>query len=324
MNNKKLFLIERITVGWWLFTTALVVVLWHWLADPVDMICTHALIAVMVGAAWIVGARLMDVTGRWDVQARWIGKLLRIGTPLGMLALWYGETYSFCSLLPYKDHIFASADQWLFGFQPSIVFSEALKDGWLGLPEAVFSEAFNCGYWSYFAMQLVLVLYYYTRHREETDRMAATILASFFCFYLIFFMLPVAGPQYYFQAIGLEQARAGIFPDLGNYFATHTDMLPAPGWEDGLFRHLVKNAQDTGEFPTGAFPSSHIGCTVVFLCLAWRRSRRLFLFLLPFATMLACATVYIHAHYFVDTVAGLVCGLIIYQLLTRSKLLAER
>ena len=313
--------IERLTMLWWIFTTILVISFWHLLADPLDMMLTHLFIAICISSSWFLGSHLQNYLDHHctprlrRLRLDGIGTLIRVAAPLAMLALWYGETYSFCSLQPYKDHWFAAADQWLCGCQPSLLFSEALKNGCLGLPEALFSEAFNMGYWSYFAMQLVIMLYYYFAHRDEMDRVATTILAAFFIFYTIYFMLPVGGPQYYFAAIGIHNASSAIFPDMGNYLATHTDMLPAPGWSGGLFYNLVASAQDTGEFPTAAFPSSHVGCTVVFLSLALRRSQRLFLCLLPFATLLICATVYIQAHYLIDVIAGALAGLLIYRLL---------
>lgn len=315
-----MLLIEKTTLAWWVITTLAVIVLWHPLADPVAMMHTHMLIACCMTASWAVGSRLMhlstDNNGRWVRIARATGLFVRIATPLAMLTFWYGETYSFCSLLPYKDHLFAQADQWLTGGQPSIEFSRAVAAGALGLSEKVWSELFNMGYWSYYLMQAVVVLYYFLFHRQEASRAAAVILASFFLFYTIYFILPVAGPQFYFAAIGVDAALDGSFADVGRYFATHTDMLPAPGWSDGLFYHLVADAQSAGEFPTAAFPSSHIGCTVVFLCLAWRRSTALFCLLLPFALLLACATVYIQAHYLVDALAGLIAGVIVYRLIS--------
>ena len=72
-------------------------------------------------------------------------------------------------------------------------------------------------------------------------------------------------------------------------------------------------AHDSGERPTAAFPSSHVGISVVCMLLAWRTgSRKLFFTLLPFAMLICLATVYVRAHYAIDVLAGLVVGVAFY------------
>jgi membrane-associated phospholipid phosphatase len=73
---------------------------------------------------------------------------------------------------------------------------------------------------------------------------------------------------------------------------------------------------NAGERPTAAFPSSHVGVTLVLLLLAWRSgSRRLFYWVLPFLLLMCLATVYIRAHYAIDVFAGLISGTMIYFIL---------
>ena len=145
------------------------------------------------------------------------------------------------------------------------------------------------------------------------DKAATIILASFFIYYFIFVILPVTGPQYYYLAVGESRIAEGIFPDLGNYFLTHSERMTSPGYADGLFYGLVENAHNAGERPTAAFPSSHIGITTILMLFAWySRSRRLFWSILPFAVLMFFATVYIKAHYAIDAIAGIVSGVILY------------
>ena len=49
---------------------------------------------------------------------------LRIALQLGMLATWYPETYLFCSIFGNLDHVFAQADQFIFGCQPALLFCQ--------------------------------------------------------------------------------------------------------------------------------------------------------------------------------------------------------
>ena len=76
-------------------------------------------------------------------------------------------------------------------------------------------------------------------------------------------------------------------------------------------------AHDAGERPTAAFPSSHIGVTVVVLLLAWHsRNKWLFWTFVPFFVLMFAATVYIRAHYLIDAIAGLITGILFYYLLS--------
>lgn len=246
------------------------------------------------------------VNRRYAAAERWT-TILRVAAQLGWLSVWYPDTYEFNRLLPNRDHLFAALDETLFGCQPSLRFSELL-------PQPFWSEAFNLGYWSYFPMIAVLVVTLFLLRRDYL-RVATVVLTAFFLYYVIYIFLPVAGPQFYFAAVGTEVIEAGQYPVLGTYFSSHTEMLPAPGYADGLFYQLVHAAQSTGERPTAAFPSSHIGISTILLLLAHRHAPRALLFcLLPFWVLLCCATVYIQAHYLVDAIAGLVSAHIILAL----------
>ena len=90
--------------------------------------------------------------------------------------------------------------------------------------------------------------------------------------------------------------------------------MPIPG-ADGVFHDLVQQAHNAGERPTAAFPSSHVGISVVLLWLAWEaRSRWLFLCLLVLAVLMFFATFYIQAHYAIDAIAGIPAGTLFYFL----------
>lgn len=227
--------------------------------------------------------------------------LLRSIPLFGCLIQWYPETYAFCSTFPYQDHLFARADQWLFGFQPSEAFSRTVSS-------PLWSEAFHMGYYSYYYLMVAVVLFYLLRRYDEAQKATFVFLTSFFLFYFIYELLPVAGPQYYFQAIGPEAVAEGRFAPVGHYFQTHFDTLPTHA--TGIFSRLVTGAQEVGERPTAAFPSSHVGMSVVTMLLAWKaRNRWLFWLCMPFFILLVLSTVYIKAHYAIDSIAGVFFGI---------------
>lgn len=227
--------------------------------------------------------------------------LLRCVPLYACLIQWYPETYAFCSTFPYQDHLFARADEWLFGCQPALVFSRIVSS-------PAWSEAFHLGYYSYYYLMVAVIMFYLLWRYKEAQKATFVFLCSFFLFYFIYEFLPVAGPQYYFQALGLEAVEKGDFSAIGTYFQTHYDTLPTHS--TGIFSQLVTGAQEVGERPTAAFPSSHVGMSVVTMLLAWKaRNRWLFWCCMPFFLLLVFSTVYIKAHYAIDSLAGVVFGI---------------
>lgn len=234
--------------------------------------------------------------------------LLRIVMQLAFLTYWYPDTYQFNRLFVNRDYWFASFEQWLFGCQPSLEFYQLL-------PQMFWSELFNMGYFAYYFMIALVAFFYFFCRYKEFERTAFIIIASFFLYYLVFIALPVAGPQYYFKAIGVKVAANGHFPPVGHYFQYHMEMLPNPGDGSGFFHQMVENSQEAGERPTAAFPSSHVGISTITMMLAWRsKNKWLFFLLLPVYLSLCCATVYIQAHYLTDAICGFLTAIGVYHL----------
>ena len=278
-------------------TSVMTVCYWTVMDSPLTLIGTRI--------AMLCAMTLLYALYRWrPCRATW---LLRSIFLILALSFWYPETYHFARNLPYLDHLFAQADWELFGFQPSIEFSKAVTS-------VFWCEAFNLGYYSYYFMMVGVMLFCFLYRFEQSERYAFIFLGSFFMYYLIFEFVPVAGPYYYFKAIGINAAANGNYPDLGHYFATHTELIHAE--VRGVFSQLVHDIQVAGENPVGAFPSSHVGMSTVTMLIAWKtRNRWLFWTLMPLYSLLCIATVYIMAHYAVDTISGLVSAVMFYWLL---------
>ena len=287
---------ELLTLIYIAFTTVLIGVFWQSMDNAVALLETRAAVLATMAVLYALHS--------WrPCRAIW---LLRNFVLLLALSFWYPETYQFARNLPYLDHVFAHADWVLFGCQPSIVFSQAV-------PSVFWCEAFNMGYYSYYFMMFGVMLYVFLCRFEQSERFAFIFLGSFFLYYVIFELMPVAGPYYYFKAIGLEAAESGHYPDLGHYFATHTELIHAE--VKGLFSQLVHDIQQAGENPVGAFPSSHVGMSTVTMLIAWHTgNRKMFWALMPLYLLLCIATVYIMAHYLVDTLSGLVSAILFYVL----------
>lgn len=67
--------------------------------------------------------------------------------------------------------------------------------------------------------------------------------------------------------------------------------------------------QGHGERPTAAFPSSHVGISTVILLASRKLSSTLTACLVPFYLLLCFSTVYIGAHYAIDALTGIPCGI---------------
>ena len=239
---------------------------------------------------------------------------LRIVFQLYMLIWWYPDTYELNKAIPNLDHIFASVEQWIFGCQPAILF-------FYNYPQKIVSEAMNFGYAIYYPMIFYTVLVYYFFRKSEIEKIMFIIMGSFFAYYFIFDLLPVVGPTFYYKAWGMERISEGIFPSLGDYFVTHNECMPTPGYSDGIFYQMVESAKAAGERPTAAFPSSHVGVATICMILLYKLKNKVsfILLIIPYI-LLSMATVYIQAHYVIDAIAGLITGVLFYYIFVNIKI----
>lgn len=299
--KKGLLAVEWIAIGYLLLTLLMMAVLWDKLVSPEQMIKGRITFVLVTLAAWGV---------YWLKPCR-LTMFLRIAVQMVFLSWWYPDTYELNRILPNLDHMFAGCEQAVFDCQPALLFAQKIPWGW-------FSELMCMGYISYFPMMTILLIYYFFYRYNEFLKAAFVLLGAFFIFYVIFIFLPVTGPQFYYLAVGPEKIAAGVFPNLGDWFLTHSERMAVPGWTDGFFYHILEMAHNAGERPTAAFPSSHVGITTVVMLLAHHaHCRKLVLGMLPFYILMCLSTVYILAHYAIDALTGLFTGVVLYFVLIR-------
>lgn len=300
---------EWVVMGYLALTALMVLFLSTKIQQPADLLFGRLRIVAITVALWGV-YRLIPCRAM---------RFVRVLVHMALLAWWYPDTYELNRVLPNLDHVFAAWDQQLFGCQPALLFHEA----W---PSAIVSELFDMGYWCYYPMIALTVIYYFFCRKQEFERAVLIVMGSFFVYYIIFDIVPVVGPTFYYKAVGVKNIAAGFFPPMHDYFNYHQECLESPGWTDGLFYQLVENAKAAGERPTAAFPSSHVGIsTVCMLLLLHARNWRLAAWLAPVYVCLCCATVYIQAHYLVDALAGFVTAVVFfYALLFASKTMKRK
>lgn len=295
---------EWVILAYLLVTLAVIIILHDRMVNPSLMIWGRVGIFAFMCVMW----------GAYRVKPCLANKVVRVVFHLVMLSWWYPDTFELNRLLPNLDHVFASLEQSVFGMQPALLFSKTFDS-------PIFSELMCLGYGSYFPMIAVVSIYYLIRRRVEFERIVFVIIAAFFIHYVIFDLLPVSGPQFYYYVVGEDQIAQGMFPNIHDYYYTSWDgnAMPIPG-DKGPFQMVVQMAHETGERPTAAFPSSHVGITTVLLLIAWHsRSKWLFFCLLPLGILMFFATFYIKAHYAIDAFAGLVSGALCYWFLMKIK-----
>ena len=236
---KRLLPIEWMGVGYCLLTLVFMALMAPRLVDPVGMLLMRgewlAMTLLLWGAhqlllRWNLGDRQLRC-GSLSCSPSMLAVLARSAGQLVWLSKWYPDTYEFNRSFPNLDHLFAHAEQNIFGCQPSLEFSRAL-------PQAFWSEAFHFGYWIYFPMIVLLILAIFWKELKSHtpapaftpvplfQQVSTTVMACFFLYYLVYIFLPVAGPQFYFQAVGVEAIESGQFPSLGTYFSAALSRQP--------------------------------------------------------------------------------------------------
>lgn len=209
-----------------------------------------------------------------QVQSK-LSEILREAYPLILSAYFYQETVNynkifFSNLDPYLIKL----EMLLFGSQLSVLFSE-------NIPNLIFSEIMYMAYFSFYLLIIGFFVLFFIKNKDKLSENIFYLTASLYLFYLIFAIFPSAGPQYFFES--------------------PQNILPSAYIFDNIM-HLV---QKFGEQPTGAFPSSHVGISVIILILLRKNIIKYFKIALPIVILLILSTVYIKAHYVVDVLGGM-------------------
>jgi len=143
------------------------------------------------------------------------------------------------------------------------------------------ADLLTIGYWSYFLLPIVLGAALYRRTDLRKFSEATTVLlVGWFVSYLGYFAVPAVGPHH-----AADGPRAAGFE----------------GWWAGPMHRALTVVE--GHIPD-AFPSGHALVAMIVVVLAWRLHRRLFWWLLPFATGLFIGTMYLRYHYIVDVLVS--------------------
>lgn len=202
--------------------------------------------------------------------------------PLALLGYFYPEV-DFMNNVFFRDldPQVANLEVTIFGGHPSVWFSEYIPWKW-------FNDLMNLSYLSYYFLIFGVAYWVYKMKYEKYSFVVFIICMSFYVYYFIFIIFPVAGPQFYLTP-----------PD---------NQVP----DAYIFREAMKFIHSMGEKPAAAFPSSHVGIMIILLYLSGKYAKELLKVLIPVGVLLILSTVYIKAHYVIDVIAGFLSVPIIY------------
>lgn len=279
---------QKLPTYWYIMTTYLVISL---IAAIIYLRENIGLETIVINRLIFVGLLLFALF----LKARFSDQLFQLFS-LMLVYAFLGRIYSETAILntmffEKQDALVSHWDEVVFGFRPALEFSKHFDS-------TIFSELMFMGYFSYYLMPIIIILSLYKSGKLK--HFGFLLISSFVLYYLVFILFPVAGPQFYFD-----------YPE---------NHIQAQGW----FAKGVKLIQYIGEAPTAAFPSSHVGVTIVMLLFLNQYFKKLLIYIIPFAIVLLFSTVYIKAHYAVDVFAGIISGWIIYKTLNSIYLSSQK
>ena len=111
-TRKGLFAVEKITLIYNLLTSILILFLFQRMDHPWHMLLDRAMIAAMTFLLMYL----------YRLAPCKFSAFVRIVIQMSLLSYWYPDTFEFNRFFPNLDHVFATAEQFIFNGQPAIWF----------------------------------------------------------------------------------------------------------------------------------------------------------------------------------------------------------
>ena len=250
-------------------------------------------LAHVAAAAWLL-TRPVDESAR--LASRRALRVLIAAYPLILMPLLYAELPLLNQSLyggQYFDDAIIRWERALFGFEPARELAARI-------PSLAFSESVLGAYVSYYLIIYAPPVLIAWKRGHEGLRAAVFALALvFFAHYLFFVWLPVEGPRYRFDSPVPPEARGSIY---------------------ALAHALLEAGSSRG----AAFPSSHVGVSVVATMTCWRWLRPLAPVVALLTLGLAIGAVYGGFHYGIDAIAGALLGALLGAIAPRLQRRLDR
>lgn len=178
------------------------------------------------------------------------------------------------------DPIFVQWDLALLGVHPTVWLER-----WM---HPLLTEYLQLIYTTFYFLPIVLGILLWRDRNWEGFRVAMVgVVTAFYVSYLGYFAFPALGPRFEIASLQ-ERPLQGVW-----------------------LTHWIRDCLDRLELiQRDAFPSGHVGVSLLVLYYAWRYCRRAFLPYLVVVGSLVFSTVYLRYHYVVDVLAGVVLAVV--------------
>jgi membrane-associated phospholipid phosphatase len=248
---------------------------------------------LLVGLAFaLLALAIVFLAPRDYGRSHWFIRFVRAFYPQALFGFLFMEAIKLSALAlggRSHDDFFAGLDLALFGMQPAVVFSAALK----ALPW--WNELMFGSYFSYYVILAITPWLPWLRGDElEAEREISFLSAYMLIIFSFYVFFRVQGPKYWIP----ELAALG-----------YADFIGGP--MTAFMRVVLEGSVLSG----AAFPSSHAAGALVLCFFIARTSRRLLPFYMILLALISLATVYIRAHWAVDIIAGFIVALALMPLL---------
>ena len=280
--------IDRLTLSFIVFLTAVILFNISFIPSWLQLICTYIVLVLII--------LLLAVLDRKTPGRRFFG-FLHAFIPIISVAMIFnslGDIIPFIRL-HYYDDVLIRIDYLLFGTHPTVWMER--------FTSAPLTALLQIAYISYYFMPIALGTSLFLRDkRDEFETAVFTILLCFYLSYIGYILIPAVGPRFTLNLLQTADLQAG----------------PMTLWIRQSLNSLEHNKTD-------AFPSGHTAVALVSLFFAWKyRQRALFRVLVPAVSALIVSTVYLRYHYFIDIIAGILLALLTIFISPRTHRLFSR
>jgi len=186
--------------------------------------------------------------------------------------------YSLSIVPHWQDSWLIHLERTWFGRSPNLWMSSFASAFW--------SEVMDIGYFSYYAMFMIVGGKLYTwKNKQAFYELTLSTAFTYFLAYLIYLLFPTEGPHHTMAAL---------------------DKVP----HGAMFNSMVRLIQHHAGVHGNAFPSGHVASAFVSTFFAWRYLPRLGLVLTPFFILICISSIYDNYHYLSDVIGGMVIAVL--------------
>ncbi|MFH1416338.1 MAG: phosphatase PAP2 family protein [Elusimicrobiota bacterium] len=244
---------------------------------------------------------------------------LRWFYPILLFAFNYKEINAFTHILvpEWADRAIMDFEIMIFGAHPTLWLERFVSP--------VVTEIMKFDYFSYYLMIWAGAgILYVSGTKKEYVRYLSTVCLAFYISYIGFIVVPVRGPRYTLY----DKYTRDYVVTVGDYYGPYVEDDVAGKQTRALDGYAFTRLQDLimryGSLHGGCMPSSHIAVAFVCMMMMWIYRRKVFLWYLPFVSVLCVAVVYNRYHYVSDVAAGVLVGLMSLWLTPRLQKSWER